>query len=335
MPEPPRLLVLDEPFDGLDQPTRINMTRFLADLMAAGIQLVMATHRGDELPPGIAHHLVVDGGRAAVAGGMVAGPRDEAPRRSGTAELPAPSATAPQAPPVLVELRQATVGYGPRRILDRLTWRHRRGEHWAILGPNGAGKTTLLRLIAGDHPQVYANDVRLMGKRRGSGETRHQVRADIAMTGPELQMAYQRPLAVRDVVLSGLFDSLGLFRRASSTQLDRAGAWLAAMGLERMAQADFRHLSGGQQRLALMARAMIKDPLLLILDEPCEGLDAQNRRRVLDCLDALAAQGRTHLLYVSHHPEDLPACISHVLHLAPGGAARQQARQKGGGEDGR
>ena len=188
------------------------------------------------------------------------------------------------------------------------------------------GKTTLLRLIAADHPQVYANDVRLMGRRRGTGETIQEVRAPIGMIGIELQIAYQRSIKALDVVLSGFFDSVGLFRRPTSAQEALARQWIADMGLGGAEQTDFRHLSCGQQRLVLMARAMIKAPLLLILDEPCEGLDAQNRRQVLARIDALAQEGQTHILCVTHRPEDLPACISHVLHLAPNGGARQEKR---------
>ncbi len=329
-PKVPRLLLLDEPFDGLDRRARQDMTGAIETLIRTGVQVVMASHRRDELPPGISHGLHLDGIRVIRAGQLSPDALAKAfptiqPKIS--AHLPVPMVPAGKTPPVLVELRAVTVRYGRSIILDRLTWCHRRDEHWAVLGPNGVGKTTLLRLIAADHPQVYANDVRLMGRRRGTGETIHQARAPIAMIGNELQIAYQRPITALAVVVSGFFDSIGLFRRPTFAQETLARQWLAAMGLEGKEQTDFRHLSCGQQRLVLIARAMIKAPTLLILDEPCEGLDWENRHRVLARINALANQGQTHILCVTHRVEDLPACISHVLHLAPNGSARQETRK--------
>ena len=329
-PNLPRLLLLDEPFDGLDRKARQDMTGAIEAMIRTGVQVVMASHRRDELPPGILHGLHLDGVRVISAGQLNPGALANAfptIRPTVPAHLPAPIVPARKAPPVLVELRAVTVRYGRSIILDRLTWRHRRDEHWAVLGPNGVGKTTLLRLITADHPQVYANDVRLMGRRRGTGETIHQVRAPIGMIGNELQIAYQRRITALAVVLSGFFDSIGLFRRPTSAQETLARQWLIAMGLDGKEQTDFRHLSYGQQRLVLIARAMIKAPLLLILDEPCEGLDGQNRHRVLARIDALANKGQTHILCVTHRIEDLPACISHVLHLAPNGGTRQETRK--------
>ena len=325
----PQLLVLDEPFDGLDRRGRQDMTRSLDELIQTGVQIVMATHRRGELPGCISYGLHLNGGRVTASGRLSIGLSVKAPLACRQPAVPPLLAPLPlqNAPSVLVELRGVTVRYGGTIILDRLTWRHRRGEHWAVLGPNGAGKTTLLRLIAADHPQVYANDVRLMGRRRGTGESIHEARAPIAMIGTELQVAYQRSITALEVVLSGFFDSIGIFRRPTPDQALLARQWLAEIGLGEAEQTDFRHLSCGQQRLVLLARAMIKAPLLLILDEPCEGLDDENRRQVLARINALAHQGRTHLLYVTHRPEDMPACISHVLYLSPGGGARQETRQ--------
>ena len=325
----PRLLLLDEPFDGLDRSARQRLTRALHDLMQGGVQVVMATHCTDELPRGISHVIRLAAGRVTGVEPLTKGSLESltvVQRREPNRCRPLPAPTSMDVPPVLVELRNVTIRYGATRILDRLTWRHQRGEHWAVMGPNGAGKTTLLRLIAADHPQAYANDVRVMGRQRGPGETIRDTRAPVGWISSEILMQHQRPMPVMDVVLSGFFDSVGLYRRPTAAQQQLAGRWLARIDMPGAAATDFRHLSGGQQRLVLLARAMVKMPVLLILDEPCEGLDPDNRQRVLSWLDGLARQGRTHLLYVTHRRQDLPASINHILHLDPGAGARQERR---------
>ena len=326
----PRLLLLDEPFDGLDRAARQRLTRALHDLMQGGVQVVMATHCTDELPRGISHVIRLAAGRVTAVEQLAKISLQSltiAQRREPNRCRPLPAPTAMDVPPVLVALRNVTIRYGATRILDRLTWRHQRGEHWAVMGPNGAGKTTLLRLIAADHPQAYANDVQVMGRRRGDGETIWDIRAPVGWISTEILMQHQRAMPVMDVVLSGLFDSIGLYRRPMAAQQQLANRWLARIGMSGAAATDFRHLSGGQQRLVLLARAMVKMPVLLILDEPCEGLDTDNRQRVLSWLDDLVRQGRTHLLYVTHRPEDLPASIDHILHLDPGANAWQEVRR--------
>ena len=195
------------------------------------------------------------------------------------------------------------------------------GQHWAIAGPNGAGKTTLLALISGDHLQAYANVIHLFGRRRGSGESIWDIKKQIGLVTPHFHAGYQKRLTAFEVVCSGWFDSVGLYRRCSQTQAEQARQELAAQEIEQLADRPFDHLSHGQQRLVLIARAMVKHPTLLILDEPCAGLDAEHRQAVLEQLDTIAARGRSQLLYVTHHPDERPACITHTLKLEAGRVA--------------
>jgi molybdate transport system ATP-binding protein len=324
----PELLVLDEPFDGLDAPSRRHLTGIVGRLMREGTQIILVTHRRAEVPPEATHLLEVSGGRVAWQGARNGGyePAVEGP---GPAAVPAPSIsrsfgagrrdnTPFQAPPVLIKMRRVNVRYGSEVVLADVDWTVRRGENWAVLGPNGAGKTTLLGMIAGDHPQAYANEIYLFGRRRGSGESIWEVKAPIGMITPEFQIRYRKDVTAQEVVLSGFHDSVGLYRRCSPLERETARDWLRHMGVADRGDRPFPHLSHGEQRLVLLARAMVKSPALLILDEPCQGLDRENRRRFLTLIEAVGRHTPTHLLYVTHHSDEIPACITHVLRLGGG-----------------
>jgi molybdate transport system ATP-binding protein len=212
-------------------------------------------------------------------------------------------------------MRSVRVAYGEAVILNGLSWSIRRGENWAVVGPNGSGKSTLLGLITGDNLQVYANEVYLFGKKRGEGESIWTIRQKIGVVSPELQLLYRKPASVREVVLSGFFDSIGLYRRPDMSHEKLADGWLNILDMKKEADCPFSHLSYGEKRLALIARAMVKSPELLILDEPCQGLDGTNRKRVLALMERIGEGTETNLIYVTHHEEELIPCIQHVLRL--------------------
>ena len=194
------------------------------------------------------------------------------------------------------------------------------GEIHALLGENGAGKSTLLSLITGDHPQGYSNDLTLFGRRRGSGETIWDIKKHIGYVSSSLHLDYRVSTTVRNVILSGYFDSIGIYQAVSDKQHKLAQQWLDILGMDsRVADAPFHSLSWGQQRLALIVRALVKHPTLLILDEPLQGLDPLNRQLIRRFVDILIAEGETQLLFVSHHAEDAPSCITHRLEFIPDG----------------
>ncbi len=219
----------------------------------------------------------------------------------------------------LIVLRDGVVSYNDRPILNQLSWQVNPGEHWQIVGPNGAGKSTLLSLITGDHPQGYSNDLTLFGRRRGSGETIWDIKRHIGYVSSSLHLDYRVSSSVRNVILSGFFDSIGIYQAVSDRQHQLTSQWLALLGLGAMGDAPFQSLSWGQQRLALIARALVKHPALLILDEPLQGLDPLNRQLVRRFVDVLIQQGSTQLLFVSHHAEDAPQCITHRFSFIPEG----------------
>jgi molybdate transport system ATP-binding protein len=173
-------------------------------------------------------------------------------------------------------------------------------------------------MISGDHPQAYANEITLFGRRRGRGESIWEIKAPIGMISSELQIGYRKRITALEVVLSGFHDSVGLYRRSTPLQKETAWDWLRCLGIPDQADRPFPQLSQGEQRMILLARALVKSPALLILDEPCQGLDRENRRRFLSLIDAVGRHTPTHILYVTHHPEEIPACTTHILRFVPG-----------------
>lgn len=291
----PEILVIDNPYIGLDPRTRALLTELLAAL-SASTTLVLVLSRAAEIPPFITHVIPVAEGEA---GGKV-------PREAYLDSV---------LPPAVIRLRNVTIRYGARIILDSLNLTVRQGEHWALTGANGSGKSTLLSLICADNPQAYAHDIELFGRPRGSGETIWDIKRQIGFVSPELHRAFRVDAPALDIVTSGHFDTEGLFRRPTEGQRASALQWMEEFGIARLATRPFLRLSSGEQRLCLVARAFVKDPPLYILDEPLQGLDETQRRRVKALLDKFCgAPGKT-LLMVTHYPEEYPGCIDHSLSL--------------------
>ncbi len=328
----PHLLILDEPFDGLDAATRLQLAEMINGLMDANRQIIVVTHRLDEMPPNITHVMGLKAGTVYFQGRRDRMLKDtklqglyhhSRSRHDLVPILPDSTTTASlEVSPVLVEMKNITVRYKDVIVLNGLNWKMKSGENWAIAGPNGAGKTTLLSLISGDNLQAYANDIYLFGQRRGTGESIWQIKQKIGLISSEFQIRYRITLKAFDVVLSGFFDSVGLYRCCTAEQRRIAMQWIEYLQLADRSTKLFNQLSYGEQRLILLARAMVKLPLLLILDEPCQGLDRTNRKMVLSLIDAIAATKKTQILFVTHHPNEFPACISHILRFEqiPGGA---------------
>lgn len=291
----PSVLVIDNPFLGLDPVARARLSGLLAGLSGT-MTLMLVLSREAEIPSFITHVIPVSDGEAGE-------------------KVPLEAYLAAVLPPAVIRMRGVTVRFGDRVILDRLDWTVRQGEHWALTGANGSGKSTLLSLICADNPMAYACDIELFGRQRGSGETIWDIKRGIGFVSPELHRAFQTDAPALDIVTSGLFDTEGLYCRPTEEQRASARRWMEEFGIADLAEKPFLRLSGGQQRLCLVARAFVKDPPLYILDEPMHGLDGEQRRRVKTLLDRFCgAPGKT-LLMVTHYPEEYPACIDHSLSL--------------------
>ncbi|MEM7403956.1 MAG: molybdate ABC transporter ATP-binding protein ModF [Pseudomonadota bacterium] len=328
------LLILDEPFEGLDAQSYEHLQRVLTEF-AAGTPMVLVLNRFDEIPAWITHIAYTDQGRLAQQIDR-GDPAAEANLRQllhlKTTDLTIPSADArPRRPDIgptdpLVRLREARIAYGDKVIFTDLDWQVGQGEHWQITGPNGSGKTCLLNLITGDHPQCYVNDIHVFGMQRGTGESIWDIKQYIGYVSSALQWEYKVSVNVRNAIISGFFDSIGLYQKSSDHQRRIANEWLALLGLEAMATRPFNQLSFGDQRLILIARAMVKHPPLLILDEPCLGLDDLNRHLVLALIEKICAGSETTVLYVNHRPQDNIAGIHQHLAIDEyGGSNREVA----------
>jgi molybdate transport system ATP-binding protein len=333
----PELLILDDPFAGLDVCARPRLRRAIERMMRAGVRMLHLTARIEELPRGITHVLWPDGGRM-----LAQGPREELVKRLRASRfagrgLAQPTrwrivrkagavASAGSRRRLLLRLRNVCVAYDGHEILSGIDWEIRHGEHWALLGPNGSGKTTLLSLILGDNPQAYANDIRIQGRRLGQGLSLWELRRQLALVSPELQVHHPSHLSARETVGSGFFDTIGLHRRLSPSQRRVVAGHLRQVGLGTRADTPLGALSVGQQRLVLLGRALIKRPRLLVLDEPCQGLDSLQRRKILAAIEAIGQSGRTQIILVTHHAGEIPPCITHVLRLRRGRVAEQGRR---------
>ena len=332
----PDLLILDEPFDGLDVDSRQQLAILLESLNRNGLTVVLVLNRFDEIPAFVqqagvlADCTLIETGQKeqllqqALISQLAHSERLQSIRLPDADEPPVSLTLDADVPRIV--LKDGVVSYNDHPVLNHLNWTVKPGEHWQIIGPNGAGKSTLLSLITGDHPQGYSNDLTLFGRRRGSGETIWDIKKHIGYVSSSLHLEYRVSTTMRNVILSGYFDSIGIYQAVSDRQQHLVQQWLDILGIDnRLANAPFHSLSWGQQRLALIARALVKHPTLLILDEPLQGLDPLNRQLVRRFIDILMKQGTTQLLFVSHHAQDAPDCITHRLTFVPEGSTYRYA----------
>lgn len=299
----PELLVLDDPFIGLDAAARADLNGHLGDLARGGARAVLIC-REDAVPAWATHRLELRG-------------PERWERSEGTEPTAVPSSElrVPRSEAV-IQLRNVTVRHAGHTILDSVSWTARAGERWAVLGPNGSGKSTLLSLLCGDHPQAYSNDVRLFGRRRGSGETIWDVKRNVGLLSPELHLYFNEPLTAERAAATGFFDGLA-DQPTTPEQAARVRELFAALGISHLVGRAFRQLSTGEQRLVLFVRALVKRPPLLILDEPFQGMDTTLVARCREWLARELTPEQT-LLFVTHDPAELPAGVARTLRLDKG-----------------
>jgi len=320
----PDLLVLDEPFDGLDHDSLNWLQGHLREL-ARSVPMVIVLNRFDECPDFVTHIAYIDNGQLLhrvdrTDERAFAGLHQLLHLKTSDLEVPKadPSISLPpleQGEP-LVRLTKAAIRYHDNTVFENLDWTIEPNQHWQLSGPNGSGKTCLLQLITGDHPQCYVNDIEVFGFQRGSGESIWQIKQYIGYVSTALQWEYRVGTGLRNVIVSGFFDSIGLYSKSTDTQKAIADEWLALLGMTDRADQPFNGLSYGDQRLVLIARAMVKHPPLLILDEPCLGLDDMNRQLVLALIERICTSTETTVLYVNHRVEDHIAGIKNHLTLS-------------------
>ena len=320
-----RGLLLLDPFDGLDPASCRELDQALEQVFASGRPLVLCLHNREDLPAwcthvgmvndtGLTHHGSYEKMAPKLAGHLdgVAADFQATPDTVYGEDLQKTSA-GNKVP--LIQLTDGHAGYNGVPVFEHLDFTVRPGEHTLVTGPNGCGKSTLLSLVTGDHPACYQNDLTLFGIRRGSGESIWDLKKRMGIVSPALHRDYRVPGDAVSCVLSGLFDSVGLYVQVNEAQTKQAIQWLERLGMTHLAATPFRELSFARQRLILIARALIKGPELLVLDEPTQGLDQANRNAVLDFLEAVADLHISTILYVSHRQDEYRPFFTHQLEL--------------------
>ncbi len=337
----PKLLILDEPFDGLDESSSASLVETINVLMAGKIRILLIAHRMEEIVKNITHVLLLKDGKITEQG-----TKKEMLTSEKISALYNCAVTVSEdndcyslsyaiqknlqlnsdklyknfpkkLPKTLISMKNVTVRYGDMLVLNKINWEMKHGENWTIIGQNGSGKSTIVQLILGDTVQGYANDITLFGLKKGSGETIWDIKKQIGIVSSELQVQYRKKMTALDVIASGFYDSIGTYVCPTKEQMEVVRAWCSILSIEDIASQNYHQLSYGQKRMILLARSMVKPPVLLIVDEPCHGLDIPNRKRILDIIETIG-ETKTSLLYITHHREEILPCISHILQLTSG-----------------
>lgn len=325
----PRVLILDNPFIGLDASSRNVLIEMLSQMTKLkSVQVILLLSNPNDIPEMITHVLPVRQRRC-----LPVCSREDFLRQTGLiAELfpsesednsvpvepfalPVKDKVEPSTHAVTFRMEQVSIKYGSRTILKELDWEVKNGEKWALFGPNGAGKSTLLSLIYADNPQSYANTLYLFDRKRGSGESIWDIKRRIGYVSPEMHLFYMENVPTLHIVGSGFFDSIGLYRKCTEEQQNIALEWMRVFGIEELKDRSFLTLSSGEQRLALLARAFVKDPDLIILDEPLHGLDVSNKKKAAGIIEQFCSRPGKTLIYVTHYLHELPACVDKRFEL--------------------
>ncbi|WP_343523212.1 ATP-binding cassette domain-containing protein [Pedobacter sp.] len=309
----PQLLIIDQPYTGLDVASRKNLNILLDQAAGEGVQLILVCN-DPELPNCIRSFAeIIDGNLVKVdaleSSNSIENPSIEIP--DFLKESPVYSSYD------IVKMVNVNISYGEKQVLKNINWEVKAGEKWLLQGHNGSGKSTLLSLVNGDHPQSYANELYLFGNRRGSGESIWDIKQHIGLISPEFHWYFDPTATVWQSIASGFYDTVGLFQQLPYTKSTQVDELIKYFGLTENKNELLNALPLGKQRLVLLARTIIKNPELLILDEPCQGLDQQQTKHFNRLVDELCSNGMT-LIYVGHFESQLPTCIEKRILLEKG-----------------
>ncbi|MCC8407538.1 ATP-binding cassette domain-containing protein [Mucilaginibacter sp. UR6-1] len=318
----PALLLLDNPLAGLDVSTRQEFNTIIGKIAKAGTTVIM-TAAPDEIPAAITNVAVLKDGNiietsrreAFDASKYSFNPKSNIDGNA-IAELTRQTETSPYR--YIVNMRDVNIRYGENQVLKNVSWQIKPGEHWALLGPNGAGKSTLLSLINGDNPQAYANDIVLFDKKRGSGESIWDIKKRIGYVSPEFYQYFPADNSCLQVIESGYYDTLGLFRPSNSVYQQKALQWMKVLEIDQYARTLLKNIPASAQRLCLLARALVKNPPLLIFDEPCQGLDTHQQEHFKSVVEQICHNTPVTLIYVTHYQHEIPDSVDKVLRLQKG-----------------
>jgi len=315
-------LIVQNPYDGLDETSCNELNRTLNVIVNKGVQLLTIVSSINDLPPCSSHLALIAAGEMSFYGRkeqilslMAAAPLSSKETNKRTDKILRHHSAPLHGKTPLVILRQGFAGYGGKKLFHNLNLDIFPGDHTLITGSNGCGKSTLLDIITGDNPKCYANNLEIFGKKRGSGESIWEIKQHMGIISPTLHRDHRVPGTVLQIILSGLFDSIGLYRKISEQQIRAARHWLKWIELLSKEKTSFRELCYAEQRLVLIARALIKLPKLLILDEPTQGLDDVNRNQLIDLLEKITTQNISTILFVSHRKDEYRSFFKQHIEL--------------------
>ena len=318
----PKVLVMDNPFTGLDVNSRKAMNSWLQAIASTSINIILSGSLL-EIPSVITHIVHLETGKPVEKSdrSMVVHEIGQPDKSPGPDEQVLKSLLNRKAAAnfdKIISMKGVHIRYGEKQVLDNINWEVKAGDRWALTGPNGAGKSTLLSLVNGDNPQAYANDIVLFDRKRGSGESIWDIKRNIGFISPELFQYFPTDSTCIHVIESGFHDTIGLFRPSNPNYTTICRQWMEEMQIGGLMNRPFRLVSTSQQRLCLLARALVKNPALLILDEPCQGLDSMQQSFFKRLIDSICANSNVSLVYVSHYAEELPDSITNRIRLEEG-----------------
>ena len=315
----PKVIIFDNPFIGLDVQTREELDKFFHELKGL-LQMIFLVPAANEIPSVTTNILKAENLTYEVIGSV-----EDYKKRNHTkgqtnsyniGKFPStPGYSFPTQYGTVLKMKNINISYNGRGLFKNLNWEIRRGEKWALLGQNGSGKSTLLSLLVADNPKAYALDISIFDRKRGSGESIWEIKKPIGYISSELHLYFHSDQNCLNIVASGFYDTIGLFRKCTEQQTSIASEWMRILTIEHLKDRSFQRLSSGEQRLVLLARTLVKNPDLLILDEPLHGLDLHHKAICRSVIEKFCEQKGKTLVYVTHRQEEIPSCVDHIFEI--------------------
>lgn len=317
--ESPDILILDNPYIGLDKESREEFDKAMTTLRDDGISVIMLVCDFSEIPSYsdaviVMHDLTLASlitDRHSIDSVRLSKPEinfDES-------LIPAPLISSDKEYNIAFSIRDGKIRYGDKEIFKNINWTIYKGERWALTGRNGSGKSLLLSLVCADNPQGYSNEITLFDRERGSGESIWEIKDAIGYVSPEVQLYFKSNSNVLEIIVQGLRNSLNRFRPATHEEKAIARSWMSILGILHLENRRFNQLSDGEQRIVLLIRAIIKQPALLVLDEPLHGLDMTRKAIVNRIIDKIVKNNGSSLIYVTHYSTELPNCVEKIMSI--------------------